>query len=107
MLTSMSVVTPIKRNCTVRLLPSVIEQETSFFQKIQILDKSFCCNEDKNESVCFSSTVRLILSAFTEGKYCFCQEARDVCAVAIGFPRAEGSAGAAGTRITGTVFAFP
>ena len=60
MLTSMSVVTPIKRNCTVRLLPSVIEQETSFFQKIQILDKSFCCNEDKNESVCFSSTVRLI-----------------------------------------------
>ena len=40
-------------------------------------------------------------------EYCFCQEARDVCAVAIGFPRAEGSAGAAGTRITGTVFAFP
>ena len=30
-----------------------------------------------------------------------------MCAVAIGFPRAVGSAGAAGTRITGTVFAFP
>ena len=57
MLLTISVVTLMRWKCTMKWFPSRNWQAACCFQKIQKLDQ-ICCNEEKNEPVCFSGKLK-------------------------------------------------
>lgn len=68
MLTPITVVTQNKWNCTRRWLPSKKWQIVNFFQKTQIFDQSFYCNEKKNRPVYFSGLYEAATTSFLRGE---------------------------------------
>ena len=60
---------------TVRWLPSKKSEASFLFQKTQNHDQSCCCNEEKNEPVCYSGKFKSETNQFSLRKILFCHQA--------------------------------